>query len=111
MGLTVQLRYCQSFVWVILMPSTSTMSSIHFWDLCKQCRPRSGATIEINYRKNAKISDTRKIAVIILKFERCGFTIKSCVQKMWMDLQIHVVDPDQTAPLIWVCTVCPDLCV
>ena len=28
------------------------------------------------YRKNPKIADTPKIAVIILKFEQCGSTIE-----------------------------------
>ena len=35
--------------------------------------------------KNPKISDTRKIAVNVLKFEQDGITIGKCVQKMQME--------------------------
>ena len=31
--------------------------------------------------------DTRKIAVIILKFKQCGSTIEACIQKMQTELQ------------------------
>ena len=54
------------------------------------------------YRKNPKISDTRKCAVTILKFEQGGFTIELCVQKMQ-------ANGKQCRP--WVYTVCPDLSV
>ena len=40
------------------------------------------------YRKIPKYSDTRIIAVIILKFEQCGSTIESWVQKMQPEWQI-----------------------
>ena len=44
--------------------------------------------IDDNYRKIPKNSDTQKIAVLILKFEQCGSTIESCIQKMQTKLQI-----------------------
>ena len=40
-----------------------------------------------DYRKTPKNSDSRKIAVLILKFEQCGSTIVSYVQKMQTELQ------------------------
>ena len=40
-----------------------------------------------SYHKTLKNSDTRKIAVLILKFKQCGSTIVSCVQKMQTELQ------------------------
>ena len=40
------------------------------------------------YRKTPKYLDTRKNAVLILKFEQCGSTIiGSCIQKMQTELQ------------------------
>ena len=35
---------------------------------------------ENNYRKNHKISDTRKFAVIIPKVKQDGFTLEQCIQ-------------------------------
>ena len=49
--------------------------------------------INIDYRKIPQCSDTRKIAVIILKFEQSGYTIGQWVQKMPMEWH---VDPNQT---------------
>ena len=65
------------------------------------------------YRKNPKISDTRKFAVITLKVEQDDFSFRVMHPK---DVEgiANSVDPDQTAPrisLIWVCTVRPDLSV
>ena len=45
--------------------------------------------------KNPKHLDTRKIAVIILQFEQCGFTVICPNVPDWM---ANSVDPDQTAP-------------
>ena len=65
------------------------------------------------YRKNPKISDIRKCAVIILKVEQNGFSIVYCIQRCrgnckqcrpWSDCSSR-------SSLIWVCTVCPDLSV
>ena len=39
------------------------------------------------YRKNPKISDTRKFAVITLKVEQDGFSLQKCIQKMQRKLQ------------------------
>ena len=50
----------------------------------------------VNYRKTPKISDSLTFAVIILKFEQCGFTIEWRVQNMYI---ANSVAPDQTAPL------------
>ena len=68
----------------------------------------------IFYRKNPKISDTRKFAVIILKVEQGGFTLRVNVSKgcrgnckqcrPWSDCSSR-------SSLIWVCTVCPGLSV
>ena len=51
------------------------------------------------------IRTPKKFVVITLKFELCGYTIEYWVQTMHTEWQ------DQTAPLIWVCTVCPGLSV
>ena len=55
-----------------------------------------------NYRKNLKISDTWKCAVIILKVEQYGFSLVYCSQKMQRELR---------SSLIWVYTVFPDMSV
>ena len=61
------------------------------------------------YRKNHKISDTRKFAVITLKVEqdgnvskRCRGNCKQC--RPWSDCSCR-------SSLIWVCTVCQDMSV
>ena len=40
-----------------------------------------------DYRKIPKYSDSQNIAVIILKFEQCGSTIKLGVQKLQTEWQ------------------------
>ena len=50
----------------------------------------------LEYRKNPNNSDTRKTAVIIIKFEQCGSTIMSPNNTNGM---ANSVDPDQTALL------------
>ena len=40
-----------------------------------------------NYRKNPKISDTRKFIVITLKVEQDGVSLEYCTQKMQPELQ------------------------
>ena len=49
------------------------------------------------YHKNPKISDTRKFAVITLKVEQNGFTLRVMHPKdaEWI---ANSVDPDQIAP-------------
>ena len=44
-----------------------------------RCNPTSRLH---DYCKTPKNSDTKKLAVIILKFEQCGFTIEKYVQEM-----------------------------
>ena len=39
------------------------------------------------YRKNPKISDTRKFIVITLKVEQDEFSLEQCIQKMQRELQ------------------------
>ena len=39
------------------------------------------------YRKNPKILDSRKFAVITLKGEQDGFSLEQCIQKMQRELQ------------------------
>ena len=41
----------------------------------------------LRYHKTPKNSDTRKMALLILKFKQCGSTIVSCIQKMQTELQ------------------------
>ena len=50
------------------------------------------------YRKNHKISDTPKFAVITLKVEQDGFSLEKDAEGI-----ANSVDPDQTAPLgaVW----------
>ena len=62
------------------------------------------------YSKFPKYSDTQKNVVITLKFELCGSTIR-VMNPNYADGMANSVDPDQTAPLIWVCTVCPSISV
>ena len=62
-----------------------------------------------SYRKNPKISDTLKFAVITLNFEQDGFTKELCSQKMQRELQ--TVQTQIRLLLIWVYTVCLDLSV
>ena len=50
------------------------------------------------YRKILKNSDTRKFAVIILKVEQGGFTVRIMCPKDAEGIA-NSVDPDQTAPL------------
>ena len=54
------------------------------------------------YRKNPKISDTRKFAVITLKVEQDGLFIRVMHPKDAEGIA-NSVDPDQTAPLgaVW----------
>ena len=71
-----------------------------------------------HYCKNPKKLYNRKIAVIILKFEQCGFYHKEMSLKD-AERMANSVDPNQTVfrdcssrcSLIWVYTVCPDLSV
>ena len=64
----------------------------------------------MNTVKLLKIRTPENFAVIPLKFEKDGFNIRVMHPKD-ADGIANSVDPDQTAPLIWVCTVCPDLSV
>ena len=48
---------------------------------------RSLDHIWLYYRKNPKISDTQKFAVIPLKVEQDGFSLEKCTQKMQPELQ------------------------
>ena len=48
----------------------------------------------MKYRKNHKNSDTRKIAVMTLKFEQSGFT-KGVMSPKDADRMANSVDPDQ----------------
>ena len=54
------------------------------------------------YRKNPKISDTRKFAVITLKVEQDGFSLEN-MQREYAEGITNSVDPDHTAPLgaVW----------
>ena len=56
----------------------------------------------LGYRKNPKISDTRKFIVIILKVEQDGVSFKVMHPKDAAGIA-NSVDPDQTAPLgvVW----------
>ena len=63
------------------------VSHQQFEDLCNFMTVRRCIYLSI-YRKIPKYSDTRIIAVIILKFEQCGSTIESWVQKMQPEWQI-----------------------
>ena len=49
------------------------------------------------YRKIPKTSDTRKLAVITLKVEQDGFTLRVMHPKDWKGIA-NSVDSDQTAP-------------
>ena len=51
-----------------------------------------------SYRKNPKISDTRKFAVITLKVDQDGFSLKVMHPKDAEGIA-NSVDLDQTAPL------------
>ena len=51
-----------------------------------------------SYRKNPKISDTQKFAVITLKVDQDGFSLKVMHPKDAEGIA-NSVDPDQTAPL------------
>ena len=51
-----------------------------------------------SYRKNPKISDTRKFAVITLKVEQDGFSLRVMHPKDAEGIA-NSVDPDQNAPL------------
>ena len=51
------------------------------------------------YPKTPKHSDTRNIAVVILKFEQCGFTIIIVMCPEDADEMANSVDPEQNAPL------------
>ena len=42
-----------------------------------------------SYRKNPKNSDTRNIAVVILKIEQCKFTIEKCVQIIQTECRVR----------------------
>ena len=48
---------------------------------------KGGINAHKNYCKNLETLDTWKIAVIILKFEQCGFTMQYSVKKMQMKWQ------------------------
>ena len=50
-------------------------------------------------RKNPKISDTRKFAVLTLKSEQDGFSLRVMHPKDAEGIA-NSVDPDQTAPLV-----------
>ena len=41
----------------------------------------------VTYRKNPKISDTQKFAVITLKVEQDGISLEYCIKKMQRELQ------------------------
>ena len=51
------------------------------------------------------IRTPKQLVVITLKFELCGSTIRVMSPNDAAGMA-NSVDPDQTAPLIWVCTVC-----
>ena len=64
------------------------------------------------YHKYQKKLHTRKIAVIILKYEQCGSTIEQCVQKMHMEWHsVQTLIGLLRSSLIWVYTVCANLSV
>ena len=63
---------------------------------------------EVQYRKNPKILDTWKFAVITLKVEQRWLFLRVMHPKDAEGIA-NRVDPDQTAPLIWVYTVCLNL--
>ena len=74
----------------------------------KQCRPWSAiwsrsALFAQTYRKIPKYSDTPKIWTMWL--------YHSVMSPNDADGMANSVDPDQPAPLIWVCTVCPGISV
>ena len=50
-------------------------------------KPAQPPPMHVRYGKNTKNSDTRKIAVVILKLEQYRFTTKSWVQKMQTEWQ------------------------
>ena len=50
------------------------------------------------YRKNPKISDTRKFAVLTLRVEQVGLSLRVMHPKDAEEIA-NSVDPDQTAPL------------
>ena len=52
----------------------------------KQSTSNSACT-DLFYRKNLKISDTRKFIVITLKVEQDGVSLGYCIQKMQRELQ------------------------
>ena len=62
------------------------------------------------YSKFLNIRTPKKNVVITLKFELCGSTIR-VMSPNDADGMANSVDPDQTAPLIWVCIVCPGISV
>ena len=55
--------------------------------------------LRLSYRKNLKNSDSRIIAVIILTFKECGFTVM--MHPRGAGTMTNIVDPDQTAPSVW----------
>ena len=62
------------------------------------------------YRKNPKISDIQKIFCNHPKSWTRWLFLRVMHPKDAAEIA-NSVDPDQTAPLIWVCTVCSDLSV
>ena len=70
--------------WLVTSRITGKETGSSTWRWCGQL---NSYMVCIGYSKNPKDLNTRKIVVIILKFEPCGFTIHIGAQKMQTEWQ------------------------
>ena len=94
---------------ILYLNQTNPLDQCHVtcsvWSWSKECPHPNLA----HYRKIPKNSDTRKIAVIILKIEQCGSVIElwgQTMQKEWQTVKTLI-----RSCLIWVFTVCINISV